>query len=539
MEWLNSGVAPAEDDWMEPATIGAPAGATGGASLEEISRLHVECAMARSVSDVWEALLDAARRLAGAPYGFIAEVGTDSRGEPESRLLATRWVGGKELVSLHPDTEAAVRAVLRSGSVISMPGTRDPLRDSKSISPMSRLLVAPIVSGRFVGLVGLTGDPLLADPGLPDMLHPLLASGAAIIEARGTGGNGRADLEMASSLIESTPDLVAWATCDERLRYLNSGGRRLLGRTEDDAVDDLELASIIAESHRVAFVERVLPAAKSRGVWVGESEIETAAGKTIPVSLVVIAQGPADSAPFIAVLARDLSEREEVDRLKDAFVSNVSHELRTPLTSMIGFLELIADESLGPLTSEQRTLVGAIERNTETLRILISEILDVVTDWDQSQPGLAEVNLAAAASFEVNRVAFDARSRNITIDTDLDAGCRLVADKHAIHQAIAHLVQNAVKFGKDGGRITVCVKTEADHAVVEVTDDGIGVSEHETERVFDRFYRAENAQRLEIRGTGLGLPYVKRVAEIHGGSVAIRSKINEGATVTLRLPKAR
>ena len=524
---------------MQPATLGAPSGASGGASLEEISRLHVECAMSSGVSGIWRAVLDAARRLAGAPYGFIAEVGTDSRGEPEAHVLATRWVGGSNLVALHPDCEAAVRATLRSGSVISMPGSREPLRDSRSISPMSRLLVLPIVSGRFVGLIGLTGDPLLADPGLPALLHPLLASGASIIEARTSGDDNRADVEMAASLIESTPDLVAWSACDEKLQYLNSGGRRLLGRTEDEPVDDIELASLIAESHRTAFIENVLPAAKASGVWVGESALRTGANRSVPVSLVVIAQGPRGSAPFIALLAHDLSEREEVDRLKDAFVSNVSHELRTPLTSMIGFLELLADESLGALTSEQRTLVGAIERNTETLRVLISEILDIVSEWDRAQPGVMELNLAAAASFEVNRVSFDARSRDITIETDFEPGCELVADKNAVHQALAHLLQNAIKFGRDGGRIAVSVKTDGDMAVFAVEDDGIGVDPEEADRIFDRFYRAENAQRLEIRGTGLGLPYVRRVAEVHGGDVSIRSRIDEGARVTFRLPKVR
>lgn len=524
---------------MEPATLGSPSPNAGGASLEEISRLHLDCAMATNTEEIWGAVLDSARRLAGAPYGFIAEVSATPSGDPVSSVVATRWVSdGRDQVALHPDTEAAVRAVLRSGSAISMPGSDNPIRDSSMLSPMSRLLVVPMVSGRFVGLVGLTGDQALRDPALPDLLHPLLASGAAIIESRSLG-EPHVDHLMAASLVETTPDLVAWAGGDRRLQYLNEGGRRLTGITDNASIASVELESLIAQPYRPAFLAEVLPAAETLGVWVGESAIRGESGDPIPVSLVVLAEAPSESAPFIAILAHDLSERHEVDRLKDAFVSNVSHELRTPLTSMIGFLEMLADESVGPLTAQQRTLVSGIERNTETLRMLIGEILEVVNDWDAANRVLEEFNLSAVAAFELNRIAFDARNRGMVIDTDFEKGCTLVADKTAVQRAAAHLVQNAVKFGRIGGKISVKTRSNGDVTLLEVSDDGIGIDPSEVGKVFDRFYRAENAQRLEIRGTGLGLSYVKRVADLHGGDVDIISQIGEGTTVTLSLPKAR
>ena len=238
---------------------------------------------------------------------------------------------------------------------------------------------------------------------------------------------------------------------------------------------------------------------------------------------------------------------QEVDHVKQELVSNVSHELRTPITSISGYVELLADGSLGDLSPSQRDAVDRIERNTARLGLLVEDLL-LLSRAEARQLDLVqdEVDLVGVAGEAVELLDELVRSRDLAVATTLpEAPVTVVGDPVALERVVTNLVSNAVKFTPDGGRVAVCVSAEGGAgagvppaAVLEVSDTGMGISEEDQAQLFTRFFRAAEATDSAIQGTGLGLSIVHAIVEQHGGEVAIASQPGAGTTVTVRLPLA-
>jgi signal transduction histidine kinase len=238
---------------------------------------------------------------------------------------------------------------------------------------------------------------------------------------------------------------------------------------------------------------------------------------------------------------RELAERrrieEELERLsraKSDFVSIVSHEFRTALTGIQGFSEMMRDEEF--TLEEMKEYSGDINRDAQRLNRLISELLDL----DRMESGVMPLHLVRVdLNALVERVAGQARttvpSHRIHLDLD-EALPALVGDADKLVQVMSNLLSNAIKYSPDGGDVDVISRLEGDSAHVQVKDRGLGIAPDALEEVFERYRRLETAATRAIAGTGLGLPIVRQIVQMHGGRVWAESTLGGGSTFHVSLP---
>jgi PAS domain S-box-containing protein len=227
----------------------------------------------------------------------------------------------------------------------------------------------------------------------------------------------------------------------------------------------------------------------------------------------------------------------ELDRLKDEFVALVSHELRTPLTSIRGYLELIREGKGGKVTKKQERFLEVMNRNSERLLRLVSDLLFVA----QAESGnvaleLEQLDLADVAKETVDATRPLAAAKAIAINLDSGDQLRVFADRARLIQLLDNLLSNAVKFTPEGGQVDVTVSAQNGHAVLEVADSGIGIPRGEQDRLFDRFFRASTATAQAVPGTGLGLAIAKAIVDAHDGSIEVESNEGSGSTFRVQLP---
>jgi signal transduction histidine kinase len=234
-----------------------------------------------------------------------------------------------------------------------------------------------------------------------------------------------------------------------------------------------------------------------------------------------------------------LTQLETIDRVRTDLVSTVSHELRTPLTSIKGYLELLQDELMDQLSPQQTTMLGAIRRNLDRLNELIANLL-ALSRAEETQLNVEQIDLRAVAAEVAMDIRLTARSQDITVRTVQSAAPVVVhGDRSQLIRAVQNLATNAIKFSRPGGAVELRVTESDGEAVLEVADEGIGIPAADLSGLGSRFYRASNAVKAEIAGTGLGLRIVQTILSRHEGNLAVSSVEGEGTTFTLRVPLAR
>ncbi len=247
---------------------------------------------------------------------------------------------------------------------------------------------------------------------------------------------------------------------------------------------------------------------------------------------------------------------KELDRLKSNFLATVSHELRTPLTSIIGFSEMLAEGIGGSLTEDQQEFVNTIHEKGQQLLDLISGLLDL-SKLESGTLALhkRDVSLSDIAWDVVNTVKPQALRRDVSILVNIPAELPLITgDPTRLRQVLLNLVDNALKFVPDSGRISIsgrlcsmgmsadstegAVLFSGTRPALElvVADNGPGIAEEEKEKVFDAFYQVDSGSTREVGGTGLGLSIVQRLVESHGGTVRIDDNDGGGAAFVIHLP---
>lgn len=235
---------------------------------------------------------------------------------------------------------------------------------------------------------------------------------------------------------------------------------------------------------------------------------------------------------------RDTSERREVERLKQEFVSTVSHELRTPLTSIRGSLTLLASGAVGELPPDARDMVAIAERNTVRLITLINDILDL----ERLECGRVEirqqrVEANAVVTRAVESVAAVAARHGIRIDVSI-AEVAVWADPNRIVQVLVNFLANAIKFSPGASVVTVSVVPEESRVGFFVQDHGRGIPESHRAAIFERFHQVEGSDARRKGGTGLGLAICRAIIEQHGGSIGVESDPGSGSTFWFRIPSA-
>ncbi len=226
-----------------------------------------------------------------------------------------------------------------------------------------------------------------------------------------------------------------------------------------------------------------------------------------------------------------------LDQARNEFVATVSHELRTPMTSITGYVELLQDRDGGQLSPEQSDFVDAIRRNSDRLTALANDLL-TLSSLEPGVPArhldvdLGEVLFAAASSMAS---VLAGRCLELTLDAPPEPVI-VKGDARHLERLVLNLLTNAVKFTPDQGWVKCVLQQQNGSALLEVSDNGIGIPEAEQHELFTRFFRSSTAHEHAIQGSGLGLAIVQSIAQGHGGRVSVRSSHMQGATFTIELP---
>ncbi len=236
-------------------------------------------------------------------------------------------------------------------------------------------------------------------------------------------------------------------------------------------------------------------------------------------------------------LEQAYQELQKIDKLKDELVQNVSHELRTPLTFIKGYVELILETDMGPLTDGQREGLTIVADKTNALSRLVSDIIYL------QQIERESLRLSPQDMREMSRMALQSceiAALNAGITLRLEAPAELPAiliDRDRINQVFDNLLGNAIKFSPRGGTITIHVENLGEMVLLSVSDMGVGIPADKLEKVFDRFYQVDGSATRRFGGAGLGLAIVRRIIEAHGGRIWVESEMGQGSSFKFTLPR--
>ena len=298
----------------------------------------------------------------------------------------------------------------------------------------------------------------------------------------------------------------------------------LRGKTVVEALRLHELDELLqrAETEKqVLDYEIKLPGLTERWLQVNAAAITNAAGEREGTILVF----------------HDLTRLKQLERQREEFVANVSHELRTPLSLIKGYVEtLLGGARDNPEVAER--FLKIIERNANRLDLLIQDLLTIsALESGRMKLDLQPVDLRALTDKVLNFLHGKAENKNVTLVSDLPE-LTTNADANRLDQVLANLVDNAIKYGRVDGAVTVGGKKLDDGRLeIFVRDDGPGIPPEALGRVFERFYRVDKARSRDQGGTGLGLAIVKHIVQAHGGEVRVESELGKGATFFFTLPE--
>jgi len=228
----------------------------------------------------------------------------------------------------------------------------------------------------------------------------------------------------------------------------------------------------------------------------------------------------------------------EFDRTKSAYVQKAIHDLRAPLQSVVMMLQALAGGLVGPLADSQRDMLVSLQDRTGGMARLISDLLDL----EQLRAGTArpvrvEVSLSSSVRKALDTARAQAEKRRISLEiSGLEDLPSWIGDPDMIDSVTSNLIDNAVKYTNPGGLVSVRGFVDGSQVVLEVSDAGIGIPRQELGLLFEEFFRASNARRVEAEGTGLGLAIVKKIVDAHHGTVSITSVEGKGTTATVRMP---
>ncbi len=232
-------------------------------------------------------------------------------------------------------------------------------------------------------------------------------------------------------------------------------------------------------------------------------------------------------------LKRAYEDLKALDRMKDEFLSMTSHELKTPLAPMTSLVRQMSGGELGELTKKQEKALGIIARGIERLRGSVEKILEISRlESGRMELHKEKLQLAPLVRDVIKRMKPSATLKKISLTQRMAKLPTIEADRGRVDEVLSCLIDNAIKFTPEGGRVDVATKRKGDNALIEVKDNGKGVAPNDIPKLFKKFFRADPS----IPGIGLGLSICKRLVEAHGGKIRCESKLDKGSTFSFTLP---
>lgn len=322
---------------------------------------------------------------------------------------------------------------------------------------------------------------------------------------------------------------------DERILDLNLAAARILdlepaqarGRSIQEAVRNPELQKFIGIAMRLtgtAEDEIVIYGKTERHLQLHGTALKDAAGNRIGALIVF----------------NDITRLKRLENVRRDFVANVSHELKTPVAALKGAIEtMIEGAALKP--EEFRQFAAMIIRQTDRLHAIVDDLLSIARLEHAAEHGgisVAHYTIADILRQAVKSYSASAAAKEIPLGVECPADLAAMINGELMEQAVGNLLDNAIKYSGNGARITVSAAATGDIVEIKVADQGPGIEKRHLDRIFERFYRVDQARSRSLGGTGLGLAIVKHIAMAHRGTVGVESEPGRGSTFTIRIPRA-
>ena len=320
---------------------------------------------------------------------------------------------------------------------------------------------------------------------------------------------------------------------NQRVIYCNAAFRRTL-EIQNHPHADRPVIEITRHSDLLALIRQALA-----GNEAVRSELVLGSIRTRNFAVTVTPVHSDGSTAGAVVVLHDISEIRRLERARRDFVANVSHEFKTPLTAIQGFAETLLAGALEDGRSKSRFLEIILE-NARRLDRLTDDLLKLA----RIEAGRLDLEFRPVAVREVVQSCLDTtRIKADPKDVALEADCSpdlptVIGDLRSLQEVLQNLLDNAVQYSKPGGKVKVKACVEGEEVVLSVADTGIGIPKAEQERIFERFYRVDEARSRELGGTGLGLSIAKHLVEAHGGRIEVESAVGHGSTFYVFLPRA-
>ena len=342
------------------------------------------------------------------------------------------------------------------------------------------------------------------------------------------------------SIVASVDEGLVITDRESRVLLVNDAARRLLGLGDRPA-------GRLADVSRDPQIHRTFGAVLADGdraearveAWIQEGRQEggSAERRVLQLHAAPLRLGERQVDGVVGAFI-DITQLERLERVRQEFLANVSHELRTPLASILAYVETLFSGGLEDGANSLRFL-ATVQRNAERMRALvndISELSAIESGAVRLAPDLLPLRQLVDEVFTGLQPRGD--RHRVRLHNQVDEECRVTADRRRLEQILTNLIDNAIKFNRPGGAVFVSVEPSADRAVelIKVRDTGPGIPAEHLPRVFERFYRVDQARSREAGGTGLGLAIVKHLARAHGGEASVTSEVGVGCEFVIKLP---
>lgn len=317
--------------------------------------------------------------------------------------------------------------------------------------------------------------------------------------------------------------------------FITSVAKKLLG-----IVGNPEYKNVNDVSKDVKLDEVFTEAMRQGGVYTNEVAARTAVGRGHrPLRLYVSPMKQDDKVVGALAIVEDITELRRLEQVRTDFAANVSHELKTPLTSIRGFVETLQAGAIDHPEMAHKFL-NIIQMETERLTRLINDILSISKlESGNDEVATERIRLDKKACDVCEMLSIHAQDKQVSLNFRLNSEpVYIIGNPDRVEQLLINLTENAIKYNKPGGSVTVQVFKNAQEANVTISDTGIGIAEENLPRLFERFYRVDKGRSRQMGGTGLGLAIVKHIVRSMGGEIEVHSKLGEGTEFLITLPLA-
>ncbi len=335
---------------------------------------------------------------------------------------------------------------------------------------------------------------------------------------------------QAQAILDSMVEAVVALDREGGVLWLNGSAQRLFEVTTDQARGK----RLLEVFRQPALDELVREGLASRQPTVREVRVFSPREAMIRFQVAPCEGG--EQGATLVLVAQDVTEVRRLEQMRREFVGNVSHELKTPLTSIRGLVETLLSGALEDPANNRR-FVTLIDEDATRLSRLIDDLLQLSEIESKAVPlRLERVNIAVLLDDIQTSFGQRMKERRLACEIEIPPDTPAVqADPDRLRQVFVNLLDNAIKFTPEGGRIRLSARPRGPMLDISVSDTGVGIPEQDLPRIFERFYRVDKARSRELGGTGLGLSIVKHIVEAHGGTVSVVSRAQQGATFTVSL----